>query len=268
MVFVNVGVVIPARNEEKIINQTLEHLFKQTVTPQIVVVVNDGSNDKTSGIANGHGCFVVDLPDRGFNVSGQPILATVINVGLHHLSNFTLDYVMIMGADHVLPLTYIENIITRMEVDTSLVVASGVIRGEKTVKTHARGSGRIVKTCFWNQFGLKYPVEWGWESWLCYKARQIGYTTRSFSDIITESRPTRYNPNKMLGWGKSMKALGYEWKYALSRSFITFLKHPSSGLSMLRGYLSNDVARLDVADWVNNYQKKHFWKRVKEILTL
>jgi len=261
-----VGVVIPARNEESIIWNTLRHLIGQTLIPQIIVVVNDGSTDNTSYIAKKMGCFVVDLPDRGFGVTGQPALAKVINAGLEQLKPIYLDHIMILGADHVLPPHYVEDLVDRMEVEPSLVVASGIIKGEKTVRTHARGSGRIIKSWFWKRLGLKYPVCWGWESWLCYKAQQLGYETRSFSDIISEARPTRYTPNKMLGWGKSMKALGYDWKYALARSFKTFMIQPRSGLAMLKGYFSNDVTRLDVADWVSNWQKKHFWNRIVEMM--
>jgi glycosyltransferase involved in cell wall biosynthesis len=267
-----VGVVIPARNEEKVIRKTLEHLWNQTVKPEFIVVVNDGSKDDTSNIAREFGCFVVDLPDRGYGVTGQPLLANVINVGLHHLlkAEFLfkvyLDHIMILGADHILPTTYIEDLVDRMAVEPSLVVASGIIQGEKTVRTHARGSGRIVASWFWKKFGLQYPISWGWESWLCYKAQQMGYETRSFSDIISEARPTRYNPNKMLGWGKSMKALGYNWKYALARSFKTFMIQPRSGMAMLKGYFSNDVRRLDVAEWVGNWQKKNFWNRIVEMM--
>ena len=172
---------------------------------------------------------------------------------------------MILGADHRLPPNYIEEITSRMEADPRLVIVSGVIRGERTYEEHARWSGRIVKMDFWKKFGLRYPEKWGWEPWLEYKAMQLGYSSKSFNDLVTEARPTSITPRKMLGWGKGMRALGYDWIYALGRCTLMFLKKPKLGLLMFRGYLSRDIEKLDVAQWVTQYQRKVLWRRIKEV---
>ena len=260
-----VGVVMACRNEEQNIGRTLEGLKNQTLLPVEIIVVNDGSTDRTGEIARSFGCKVVDLPDVGYMKTGTPEHAKTLNTGLKLLSE-SLDYVMILGADHRLPPNYIEEIVSRMEMDSRLIIVSGVIKGERTYEEHARGSGRIVKTDFWNKFDLRYPENWGWEPWLEYKAMQLGYSSKSFNDLITEARPTRITPRKMLGWGKAMKALGYNWVYALGRCILMFLKKPTLGILMLRGYLSRDVKKLDVAEWVDQHQRNLFWRRTKEIL--
>lgn len=260
-----VGVVIASRNEEENISKTLEGLENQTLPPIEVVVVNDGSTDRTGEIARSFGCRVIDLSDVGYEKTGTPELAKTLNIGLRVLSK-SLDYVMILGADHRLPPNYIEEVVSRMEADPRLVIASGVIRGERTYEEHARGSGRIIKMNFWKKFGLRYPEKWGWESWLEYKAMQLGYSSMSFNDLVTEARPTRITPRKMLGWGKAMKALGYNWVHVLGRCTLMFLKKPKLGLLMLRGYLSRDVEKLDVAQWVVQYQRRVLWRRIKEVL--
>ena len=47
-----IAVVIVARNEEKYIKKTLIHLLRQTIKPTKIVLVNDGSTDKTRTIVS------------------------------------------------------------------------------------------------------------------------------------------------------------------------------------------------------------------------
>ena len=48
----NYYIIIPTYNEEKFISLTLQSIVEQTVLPSKVVVVNDGSTDKTEEIVN------------------------------------------------------------------------------------------------------------------------------------------------------------------------------------------------------------------------
>jgi glycosyltransferase involved in cell wall biosynthesis len=63
-----VAAVIPARNEENFIGKTLVALFNQHAPARNVIVVNDGSTDRTADIASAAGAEVVDMPDGSFNV--------------------------------------------------------------------------------------------------------------------------------------------------------------------------------------------------------
>lgn len=260
------SVVVKARNEERNIEKTLSALKQQSCPPSQIIVIDDGSTDRTSEIAADYADVVVKLPNRGYSVAGRPELAKVINEGLKHVKK-DVDYVLICDADHALPKDYVENVVKRMKENPRVVIASGRCEGEPYVESHPRGSGRIVDAKFWRKLNnLKYPVEWGWESWLCFKAMQLGYEARAFKDVITQlQRPTRLG--KAALWGKAMYALGYDWKYALGRSLLTFFKSPKAGWSMLWGWLLHrGVKRLDVADWVNKMQKKRFWGRVWKII--
>ena len=264
--FMKYAVVIPARNEEKHIDKTLSALRKQTIPPSQIIVVDDGSKDRTGQIASKYADVVIRLPDRGYSVLGKPELAEVVNEGLRRVEK-DVDYVLICGADHVLPRDYFEVIISRMKSNPKIVVASGRIRGEPYFEFGPRGGGRVVDADFWREVsGLQYPVEWGWESWLFYKAMQLGYEVRCFRDVVTEvQRPTTLG-KAMLG-GKAMYALGYDWKYALGRCVLTFFKSPKAGRGMFWGWLLHkNVKRLDIADWVNQMQKNEFWKRVQTVI--
>ena len=69
------SVVVIARNEEKCIGKALSALRKQTVPSSQIIVVDDGSRDRTSLIASDYADVVVRLPDRGYGVVGRPDLA-------------------------------------------------------------------------------------------------------------------------------------------------------------------------------------------------
>jgi len=107
------GVVVIARNEEKSITKCLESLRDQTVKV-FLVVVNDGSIDRTGEAASRYADVVVDLPFHAESWVGMPQLARVFNAGFNVLKHKNIAYIMISGADVVYPLNYIEEIIKRM----------------------------------------------------------------------------------------------------------------------------------------------------------
>ncbi|MGI9565895.1 MAG: glycosyltransferase [Nitrosopumilus sp.] len=78
-------VIIPVRNESKLLGPTLDALKKQTLVLHRIIVINDGSTDDTSSIAKKFNVEVVDLKDRGFRATGKPVLANVINKGLEKI---------------------------------------------------------------------------------------------------------------------------------------------------------------------------------------
>jgi 4,4'-diaponeurosporenoate glycosyltransferase len=64
--FPRVSIIIPARNEEHNLPGLLRSLASQSARPHEVIVVNDGSTDRTAELAAQHGARVVDsqpLPD-------------------------------------------------------------------------------------------------------------------------------------------------------------------------------------------------------------
>ncbi|MFI8687326.1 glycosyltransferase [Rossellomorea sp. NPDC077527] len=56
------SIIIPARNEEKTIEKLLLSIEKQLIQPMEVIVVNDGSTDRTKAIAESSGAIVLDAP--------------------------------------------------------------------------------------------------------------------------------------------------------------------------------------------------------------
>ena len=235
---VKVGVVIPARNEATYIGKTLRKLSEQLLKPSATVVVDDGSSDDTASVAERLGAKVVKLKDRGFRATGLPILAAVVNVGLRALRSMgPFDYVMVLGADHLLPSNYIYEIVRRMEKERRVAVASGVVRGEGGTAL-PRGSGRVVRYEFWERLGLKYPLNYGWESYLLFKALAMGYEVRVYRDLVTSILRLTGSKTDTLSYGKAMKALGYPAPYVLARAIVNLRRGLKSSVRMLAGYFS------------------------------
>lgn len=64
-------VVIPSHNEEKVIGHTIEALLHQDYGERLIVVMNDGSSDRTGEIARRYAGPDVIVVDRGADIAGR-----------------------------------------------------------------------------------------------------------------------------------------------------------------------------------------------------
>ena len=265
MIHMGYEVVIPARNEEKYLEKTLLAIKKQSIPPDRIIVINDGSRDRTPNISKKYADVVVNLPDRGYSALGTTEIPKVFNKGFEQVSS-EVEYVLICGADAVIPEKFFEIIRDEMIKDTELVIASGRLENDPSYEGAPPRGTRVVKADFWmNANGLRYPEILGWESWLVFKALQMGKSVKRLSNLIIEAqRPPLIGKIKS-AWskGKGMRLLGYDWKYAMARAGTFFMEKPSAGIKMIAGYISTtNGERSDVADWVGYNQRKRFWRRV------
>ena len=203
--------------------------------------MDDNSTDDTVGIAKNFDVKILKFPENHDNWVTRPDLAKVFNHGLIQLDVDELDFVSIVGADHVLPHNYFEEIIERMIKDDS-VVASGAIEGE--VATAPRGSGRVIRKDYWKQIGSKLPINYGYETYVYVKAMQIGLNVNYYDDIMTKTlRKTAitYKPIMYYHYGYAMRALGFPLLHTFLRA-VLLLKR-GKGLKsfrlFLKGYFSN-----------------------------
>lgn len=263
-------VVIPARNEERHLEKTLLAIRRQSIPPKKIIVVNDGSTDRTSEIAKEYADIVEELSDRGFNAIATAAISGVINQGLMRVSPDS-EYVLICGADAVLPANFFEVIYGEMVRDPRLVVASGRLESDPAYEGLPPRGTRVVRADFWREVnGLRYPETLGWESWLVFKALEKGMKVKRVPHLITVAQrsPIKTKIKKARSIGASMYNLGYFWVYAVGRSFRYFLSEPKAGIEMVSGFLSaRGMDKMDVAPWVNEYQKRNLLKSIRNFLT-
>jgi len=234
----NVYVFIPARDEEKNLPATLNSLVNQTLKPSKILVINDASIDRTAQVAEAYGISVINLTERHKSYSSPErgwMLANIWNHAFPVPKN--TDYILQMASDVILPPDYIERMIKLMEKNPKLVVSSGMIEGEKTLKSHVRGAGRLYKAWFWNKHIRQFPLGYCTESYPLYKALSLGFQVQSFPDVIMKTqRPTSLYKAK---YGYAMRELGYFPPFALAKCFLSTLMSPKTGVSMFKTYLTS-----------------------------
>lgn len=260
-----VAVIIIARNEEEHISATLECIIKQKLKPYRIIVVNDGSTDNTAKIISKFNSVqLINRPVRQESFLAKKELAETFNIGLKEIKNdYNCQYVLLTGSDILYSVDYLEDIISRMEKDPNLVIASGIIENEFSIEP--RGGGRVIKCDFWKKIGFCYPQNYGFEGYLLLKANSLGYKTTSFQDIVSiTQRKTgiNFNPKKYYFYGLGYKALGYTSLYVLGKALLFVRQSPKSTFYMLKGYFSDydHLYEKELRDYVRRTQSNGILK--------
>jgi glycosyltransferase involved in cell wall biosynthesis len=110
-----VSVVMPAHDEEAFIAEALESVLSQTHSPVEVIVVDDGSSDRTAEIATGCGVQVVRRQRAG--------VAAARNAGLALARG---EYWTILDADDVMPPKALECQVVELERHSDLGMVFGL----------------------------------------------------------------------------------------------------------------------------------------------
>jgi hypothetical protein len=171
---------------------------------------------------------------------------------------------MILGADHILPENYIEEIIKNMEKD-DVDMASGTIENEITESP--RGSGRIFTKKAMDCIEWKYQSSWGYETYALFKIQSEGMKTSVYPITTKTQRPTgaNYNIKKFYHMGFSYKALGYTSFYGIGRGLTIIKKNGIlSGFMFTLGFFSNHSIRYNKK--IREHCKKNLQYSWKDII--
>jgi N-acetylglucosaminyltransferase len=122
-------VIVPAHNEELGLPATLESLGRQTAPPEEIIVVDDGSTDRTGQVAASYGATVLRPPHN---------LGSKAKAQNHALPHCATDLVLAVDADTVLAPDYIEKIKPVFD-DPDVVVAAGNVQTRFTRTAWERG---------------------------------------------------------------------------------------------------------------------------------
>ncbi|HZW55812.1 MAG TPA: glycosyltransferase family A protein [Nitrososphaerales archaeon] len=246
-----------SRDGADTIGATLDSIIEQTLPPEFVVVINDGSKDETPQIVEEKSkrwpeIYRIDTKSKTRDIRRVPHL---LNLGLEFADQkVRTDYMMVAGDDNELPQDYAERIISRMrkEKRTQIVVASGTfLKSDRSPMPH--GAGRFVRSDFMERLGCRYPVAYGWETWLIYKALELGYQVANYPDV-KYNHLREYDPKNLFGWGRAMYSLGFPTYFVLVRFVLNLLwasrgtQTRKASVTMLVGYLSAKLNSDSVRD--------------------
>lgn len=235
----NYYIIIPTFNEEKFIAQTLQSLVEQTVLPSKIVVVNDGSTDKTREIVQS---FVekytfislVNKTSEAIHLPGSKVIHA-FNKGLETIDD-NYDFIVKADADLIFPPHYFESISNHFQSDNRVGMAGGFCYIEKngewilenlTDKDHIRGAIKAYRKETFNQMGGLKP-EMGWDTvdeLLCKFYNWKVVTDNSLQ--VKHLKPTGANYNKAARFkqGEAFYRLGYGfWITAIASLKLALLK--------------------------------------------
>lgn len=214
-------IIIPAHNEENTISYCLKSLEDQTFQDFRVVVVNDGSTDKTQTKAErfvteplSQSKFLVYNLSESEHEPGAKVVRT-FNKGLESQNLENFDIICKFDADIIFPKNYLEEINKVYEENPKAGMVSGLVRVKKNVldyslafdfdeekqkwifenissKNHVRGPIKSYrKACFEAMKGLR-PVL-GWDNIDGMLAKMHGYEVITIKNLwVKHLRPTAF----------------------------------------------------------------------------
>ena len=170
----------PVRDGESTIKRVTESLINQTIQPSKIIIVEDGSTDKTAIIleefekkySNIVKVIHTDSKTRDFKR-----IPKLWNMCLEK----KFDFHMIAAGDCIFEPEYAEKILSRMSEDQELVIASGDFGSKKSKAPH--GAGRFVKQSWFFANYNKYHEIIGYESEILHKAISQNKRLEIFHDV-------------------------------------------------------------------------------------
>jgi poly-beta-1,6-N-acetyl-D-glucosamine synthase len=188
-------VVVPFLNEEWCLLPFLASMAGQTRAPDRLVLVDDGSTDRSGDIAEAHGrsrdgVVVLHRPPRP---PARDRLAQADELKAFHWAVAQLDVewdvIAKMDADLQLAPATIETVEQAFKTDPTLGMAgvvlyvrdsNGIEVAEVTPPRHVRGATKFYRRACWEQIA-PLPEILGWDTVDEFLARTGGWRTQSFS---------------------------------------------------------------------------------------
>lgn len=124
-----VTVIVPAYNEADCIADTVNSLLEQSLMPEAIIVIDDGSTDKTAEICRSLGVMVITPPENTGSKAGAQ------NYALSHIKT---EYTLALDADTTLQEDALEVLYNAMG-SPDLVAACGFVIPQKVSTLWERG---------------------------------------------------------------------------------------------------------------------------------
>ncbi|GGC92583.1 glycosyl transferase family 2 [Flavobacterium lutivivi] len=280
----NYYIIIPTYNEEKFISLTLQSLVEQTVLPSKIVVVNDGSTDKTEEIVQS---FVIKYPfialvnktSDAIHLPGSKVIQA-FQKGLENLDE-NFDIIAKLDADLIFPKNYFETIIKHFQSDEKIGMVGGFCYIEKdgdwilenlTDKDHIRGALKAYRKETFHQIGGLRP-QMGWDTVDELLCKYYGWKVITDESLhVKHLKPTgaSYDKTARYKQGEAFYTLGYGFwitaiaslKLAMRKGKLLLFLDYLKGFWRAKKENKTMLVTPQQAKFVRNYR----WKKMKEKL--
>jgi biofilm PGA synthesis N-glycosyltransferase PgaC len=262
--------ISPVRNEEAHIELIADAVAGQTRPPDLWLVVDDGSTDRTpeilAGLAQRIGFLQVlntaDLPPVGpvNDRLATAAEARAFNLGCNSVAWESFTHIAKLDGDTELPPGYFERVLDEFERDPELGLAGGLYadpdpsgEGWEVVgipsEYHVPGTLKCYSlACFQAVGGIQERL--GWDTIDETYARMRGYRTRAFVDLIAlHHRPRASADGTLRGrarHGECAYIAHFTLPWVTLRAFKMARARPRglSGVAFLYGYVRSAARRI------------------------
>ncbi len=250
--------ITPARDEEQYLPGLISSLLSQDIHPQLWIVLDDGSSDRTAEIldraAGDHRWIEVHhLPRNRPRAAGAE---TIVRQFLPREVWSRHDFVLRLDADLTFGKDLARLLIREFSRDSRLGIAGATLlepcaNGWQELRQpafHTHGAVKMYsRACFAGIGGLKAGLGWDTIDEAC--AMMQGFRTRHFRHV----RAYHHRPQGRAGgrWtgrinaGRAAYEAGYSPLFMLARAAIKTIQPPLSanGIAMLAGFLEGYLER-------------------------
>lgn len=280
--------VTPARNEEQLIEKTIQSMVQQTVLPMKWVIVNDGSTDRTGEVVKKYlpahrWIELVEIPQRQDRCFAKKVYS--FNAGFERVMDIPYEIIGNLDADISFDKDHFEFLLKQFREDPSLGVAGTVFREEGGYSsetdsfeghTHVSGQCQLFRRRCFEEIGGYVPHKAGGIDWIAVaSARMLNWKTRSFRDkwffhhrhLGTAERGILAS---LFSYGEKDYYLGGHPTWELFRVGYRMTKKPYliGGMALGLGYMWALVRRVErpVSDDLMRFHRKEQMLKLRNIL--
>jgi glycosyltransferase involved in cell wall biosynthesis len=232
--------VLPVRDGEEHIAESIDSLLAQTVRPLRIYVIDDGSTDRTPEILKEYSDGIVQVIRHESTTRDYIRIPYLYKLATDQIAKLPSkpDYLFCASDDAKFPRDYTQQLMEMVKSNPKLVLVSGDfgdrVQGDKA----PQGTGRLISYEYYKSVG-GYPLSLhGWESWILVKVLMDGMEIKNFQDIRFEhTRP--YAPASVVTFGTAMYCLGYSFWLVLDRCWSSIFTREigvHKSFVMLYGY--------------------------------
>ncbi|HVH72671.1 MAG TPA: glycosyltransferase family A protein [Candidatus Dormibacteraeota bacterium] len=186
--------ITPVRDEELYIRGTIEAVLHQTIRPIEWIIVDDGSTDATYALVDRYThehtwIRALRRKDRGYRSTGGGIEAFLDAYPM--LQTRDWEYLVNLDGDITFAPDYFEKCFEYFHNMPQLGIGGGKVyrkigfhlRWERNPYFHVRGATKIYRRACWESLGGLHRGL-GWDTLDELKANQLGWSTRTFPDLM------------------------------------------------------------------------------------
>jgi len=260
------GVVMPVHNEEKAVQRVLNSVLNQTLPPEKVVVVDDGSTDSTPEILKEY------EKTAGINVIQKKLRFNDSSMNINHSVRLALEYmlkdpppfILRVDGDSILLPYHAKACIHMLMAHPKVGITGGHSHTRRYNKKHQADASRMYRTeaLLDALEGKPYPVQFASDSYVFFAVQWKGWEILPFPIPFIDLRPYKKTIYRSIMSGRWRKNIGIifidqlaKTRYEVQRKpyivgalaeFLTYLLAPCDGLEI------SDAFRV----WLNAWSKR------------